>query len=116
YYKLAEKYQENLEYYSSLDISKQRTLGSEIITDIERYRSLIDIVVVNGDKDVAVDEAVKFNQYLELFPHFYREQPEILESTPDSITEDSVTVQDSVSVSIDVTDIEEKVPDSMITE
>src|SRR5690606_25482597 len=109
YYKLAGKYQENLEYYSSLDIMKQRTLGSEIITNIERYRSLIDIVVVNGDKDVAVDEAVKFNQYLELFPHFYREpsQPESSEDTLNSIIEDSV--QDSVSVSIDGIDIEEKV-------
>jgi len=115
YYKLAKKYQENLEYYSSLDIMKQRTLGSEIITDIERYRSLIDIVVVNGDKDVAVDEASKFNQYLELFPHFYREpQPEeTVEDMFDSIIEDTI-VQDSVSVSIDGIDIEEKVPDSVV--
>ncbi len=115
YYKLTKKYQENLEYYSSLDIMKQRTLGSEIITDIERYRSLIDIVVVNGDKDVAVDEASKFNQYLELFPHFYREpQPEeTVEDMFDSIIEDTI-VQDSVSVSIDGIDIEEKVPDSVV--
>ena len=69
--KVAEKYQENLTYYSTLDLDRQYSWGSEIVTDIERYRSLVDLLILHDDAEKAKAEAEKFNKYLMLFEHFY---------------------------------------------
>ena len=68
---VAEKYQENLTYYSTLDLDRQYNRGSEIVTDIERYRSLVDLLIIHDDAEKAKEEAERFNQYLMLFKHFY---------------------------------------------
>jgi tetratricopeptide (TPR) repeat protein len=66
YLQVAEKYQENLTYYSSLDLDRQFARGSEVVTDIEEF---------------AREEADKFNRYLMLFQHFYG-SPEASEELP----------------------------------
>lgn len=68
---IAKKYQENLLWYSTLDLQRQYALGSEIITDIERYRSLVDLLIVNDKQDLAKEKAEEFNEYLMFFEHFY---------------------------------------------
>ena len=68
---VARKYQENLRWYSTFDIERQYSLGSEIITDIERYRSLVDLLIMNDEDELAREKAEEFNQYLMLFEHFY---------------------------------------------
>ncbi len=68
---VARKYQENLTYYSSLDLDRQFNRGNEIVTDIERYRSLVDLLILNDSEEIAREEADEFNQYLMLFKHFY---------------------------------------------
>ncbi len=83
--KLARKYQENLTYYSTLDLTGSINWGSEIMTDIERYRSLVDILILNDSKK-AREEADKFNKYLMLFKHFYG-SPEESEALPASETD-----------------------------
>jgi hypothetical protein len=70
YLQVAEKYQENLSYYGSMDFETQERIIEEIITDIERYRSLIDQLIIMGDKDFALEETKKFNSYLKLFDNF----------------------------------------------
>ena len=77
---VARKYQENLTYYSSLDLDRQFNRGNEIVTDIERYRSLVDLLILNDSEEIAREEADEFNQYLMLFKHFYgsSEEPEEL--------------------------------------
>ncbi|MFD2517663.1 protein O-mannosyl-transferase family [Salinimicrobium flavum] len=77
---VAEKYQENLTYYSTLDLDRQYNRGSEIVTDIERYRSLVDLLIINDDQELAKEKASEFNNYLMLFKHFYgsSEAPEDL--------------------------------------
>ncbi|MCK7589777.1 DUF2723 domain-containing protein [Subsaxibacter sp. CAU 1640] len=75
YKDVTKKYQENLTYYSGLSIESQTELLDEIVTDIERYRSLVDILVVYQDKDFAMKETEKFNNYLKLFSHFMGEEP-----------------------------------------
>ena len=67
---LAEKYQEKLTYYSGLNIRNQERNFENIYLDIERYKSLID-VISNYDKDFAIKENEIFGNYLELFRHFY---------------------------------------------
>ena len=68
---VSKKYQEHLTYYSGLKFNKQRALADEIISDMERYRSLVQIVVMYDNEEYARAEAKKFNEYLKMFRHFY---------------------------------------------
>lgn len=67
---VAEKYQENLTYYSGLTVENQERLFEDIYTDIQRYRALVD-VLVEYDLPFAETEGDVFNNYLKLFRHFY---------------------------------------------
>lgn len=69
--KVAVKYQENLVYYSGLDRDRQYIYGSEIVTDIERYRSLLTILILNAEEEIAREKSEEFDQYQQLFQHFY---------------------------------------------
>lgn len=64
-------YQEHLLYYSGFKFDRQRRIADEIITDMERYRSLVKYVAMYDDEEFARTEAKKFNDYLKLFRHFY---------------------------------------------
>ncbi|HLT32499.1 MAG TPA: DUF2723 domain-containing protein, partial [Aquaticitalea sp.] len=74
YKEVSKKYQESLVYYSELDLEDQTRLLDEIVTDIERYRSLVDLLVQYQDEDFAMQETQKFNKYLERFSHFMRDE------------------------------------------
>jgi hypothetical protein len=76
YTDVTRKYQENLTYWSELSIENQTRYLDEIVTDIERYRSLVDILVIYNDTDFAMRETEKFNNYLKLFKHFTGEDEE----------------------------------------
>ncbi|WP_298527523.1 DUF2723 domain-containing protein [uncultured Christiangramia sp.] len=106
--KVTKKYQENLEFYSSWEVERQYRYADEIITDMERYRGLVDIMMVYEDRETAREKAEEFNTYLKKFRHFYREdeeidaeakspQQEILEAldgaTPIGQPDDSVSLQ-----------------------
>ncbi len=73
YEKVSEKYQEYLLYFSGMKIKRQYSLADEIISNMERYRSLVDILIVMDTEEYARKEAAKFNDYLRLFRHFYDE-------------------------------------------
>jgi tetratricopeptide (TPR) repeat protein len=65
---VSKKYQENLEYYSSLSIKNQQRMFEDIYTDIERYRGLVDVIIVNDDdEDFIKTEMEAFNNTLRLF-------------------------------------------------
>ena len=82
YKEVAKKYQENLTYYGGLDIEQQKNLVFEdIYMDIQRYRSLIDILVIHNDRDFALEETQRFNNYLTLFDALM-EQPMEEEEMP----------------------------------
>lgn len=80
--KIATKYQENLTHYSTLELERQIMRGNEIVTDIERYRSLVDLLILNAEEEYAREKAQEFNEYLMLFQHFYgsSEAPEEIQS------------------------------------
>ena len=71
YEEVTKIYQEHLIYYNSLSFNRQRDIASDIISDMERYRGLVQLTVVYDDKTFARAEAEKFNDYLKLFRHFY---------------------------------------------
>ena len=92
---VANKYQENLTYYSKLDAEQQRRVFEEIYTDIERYKSIVD-VVIEYDEDFGAQEAKTFSNFLNLFKHFYEDAPTEEEITPldlDLINEDSSVIE-----------------------
>jgi len=65
---VSQKYQENLNYYSSLTLNNQRRLFEEIYTDIERYRGLVDVIIINEiDEEFIAKEMQLFNTTLRLF-------------------------------------------------
>lgn len=106
--KVAKKYQENLRFYSNWDSERQYSYADEIITDMERYRGLIDMMARYEDRETVQKKAEEFNSYLKLFRNFYREdedyetdmpQEEVMEGLdgssppaggPDSVSIDSV--------------------------
>lgn len=72
--KLVQKYKENLNYYGTLSSSDQTDLATDIITDIERYRRLLQVMKAN--KDIAFYNLQKtiFNTYVIVFERFEREK------------------------------------------
>lgn len=71
YEEVSRMYQEHLTYYNSLKFNRQRNIAQDIISDMERYRSLVQIVVIYDDETYGREEVKKFNDYLKLFRHFY---------------------------------------------
>jgi hypothetical protein len=61
------KYQENLNYYSTLSEKNQTQLIENIYTDIGRYRGLVDVIMLYEDEEFVKAEMQKFNNYLRLF-------------------------------------------------
>ncbi len=72
--KLIVKYKENLDYYSKLEPSEQTTIAIEIITDLERYRGLLQIMKESGDTAFYNQSKTTFNTYVNIFERFGREK------------------------------------------
>lgn len=71
--KLIKKYQENLTFYNSLRYSRQNNYHIDIITDIERYRSLLLIMKEEGDISLYNKEKKVFNKYNRMFERYGRD-------------------------------------------
>lgn len=61
--KLIKKYQENLIYFRGLSIDEQNDVAIDIVTAIERYRSLLWVMKDNGDEEYYNTAKVKFNEF-----------------------------------------------------
>ncbi|MBC7847420.1 MAG: DUF2723 domain-containing protein [Flavobacterium sp.] len=72
--KLVSKYQENLNYYGKLGLSDQNDIAIDIITDIERYRSLLKVMKESGDIAFYNKNRAPFNTYIKIFEHFGRDR------------------------------------------
>ena len=72
--KLISKYQENLNYYGKLKSSEQSSIATPIIIDIERYRSLLQVMKENGDMDFYNKNKITFNTYIKMFERFGRDK------------------------------------------
>jgi len=72
--KLMAKYKDNLNYYSKIKSSEQSSLAIDIITDLERYRSLLQVMKENGDINFYNKNKTVFNTYIEMFERFGREK------------------------------------------
>ncbi len=71
---LIKKYTENLDYYRQLSASDQIDIATEIITDIERYRGLLDIMKESDDTVFYNQSKKTFNTYISIFERFGRKK------------------------------------------
>ncbi|MFI0425671.1 MAG: DUF2723 domain-containing protein [Flavobacterium sp.] len=69
---LIKKYQENLTFYSGYTLTEQYFYASDIVTDIEQYRGLLEIAKNANDSEFYNKEKVKFNNYNKMFNVFSR--------------------------------------------
>jgi tetratricopeptide (TPR) repeat protein len=69
---LIKKYQEELTYFSGFKSSEQRSIMVDIVTDIERYRGLLEIMQISDDLEFYNQEKVKFNNFNKMFERFGR--------------------------------------------
>lgn len=67
------KYQQNLKFYKGLKASEQNDLIIDIITDIERYRTLIEVMRDRGDTEFFNQQKSTFNSYNQMFARFHRD-------------------------------------------
>ncbi len=74
--KIVKKYQEELSYFGSLAIKQQYEHAEDIVTNVELYRSMMDLLAQNNDKDLITVKVDEFNQYLRLFNRLYTNNPE----------------------------------------
>ncbi|WP_281337109.1 glycosyltransferase family 117 protein [Flavobacterium eburneipallidum] len=72
--KLTKKYQENLNYFGKLSLADQNDVAIDIITDIERYRSLLQVMKESGDIAFYNKNRAPFNTYIKIFEHFGRDK------------------------------------------
>jgi Protein of unknown function (DUF2723) len=69
---LMTKYKENLSYYKTLKPSEQTDIAVDIITDIERYRGLLQTMKDRGDIGYYNKNRPIFNSYNKMFERFRR--------------------------------------------
>ncbi len=101
-------YQERLEYYDGIPLDQQYDKIDDIITDMESYRRVIDVLIENNDRDMAEKETLIFNEYIDKFNHFYKD--EILEEEP--VIGSNPDMSDSIG--LDSTNTEEEQLDSVL--
>ncbi len=93
-------YQERLEYYASSSLDEQYSNIDAIIADMEAYRRNIDILIANDDRDIAEKETLIFNEYIDKFQHFYKDEDAFemeeseLNENPDMM--DSISISDTI--------------------
>ncbi len=72
--RLMTKYKQSLTYYSGIQPSIQNGIISDIITDIERYRSLLKVMQDHNDTEFYNKNKVVFNTFVTRFARFKREK------------------------------------------
>ena len=103
YFDVVKKYQENIAYYGGLNEKGQTELIEDIYTDIERYRGLVDVLVVNDeDSDFVEAEMNKFNNYIRLITG--DEEPE---EDVENFEDDSAETADTIPNATETDSIEE---------
>ena len=110
YERLRTKYQERLNYYAYLPVDEKIGSQDAILDDMTAYNRLVDILVLNKDREKAEKETLIFN---ELFDKFYGDQfenPRDSSSEPDLDLLDTVPIMDSIEVDTTETSLDTVAP------
>jgi len=102
---LATKYQEQLTYFSGLSENQQYEYAEFIITNIEKYRSLIDLLIINQDEEMVEEKAKEFNNFLRRFDFFYDDdEAEDTESIETLLNGENLLNSESIPIPTDSTE------------
>lgn len=71
--KVSKKYQESLTHFKTYTFAKQEDHYIDIVTDIERYRSLLEVMKDRGDLEFYEQNKKTFNSFNAMFKQFKRE-------------------------------------------
>ncbi|MFC6097277.1 DUF2723 domain-containing protein [Flavobacterium qiangtangense] len=74
--KVSKKYQESLTHFKTYSMAAQEDHYIDIVTDIERYRSLLDVMKDRGDAEFYEQNKKTFNSYNAMFKQFQRKNAE----------------------------------------
>lgn len=80
---VANTYQQRLVYFKQFDTATKSAMIVEIVTDIERYRTLLLIARENGDQKLYDEMVPEFNKHNELFKEFRRKNEGLPEPSID---------------------------------
>ena len=69
--KVSKKYKSKLNYFNSLSLDLRYNLGEDILTEIERYRALIEVILKNQDKEKIASYILEFQQQSQQFAFLY---------------------------------------------
>ncbi len=72
--RLMTKYKQNLTYFAGIQPSIQNGIATDIITDIERYRSLLMVMKDRGDLEFYNKNKPTFNAFVQRFERFGRDK------------------------------------------
>ena len=64
---IRDRYQESLFYFSTVSNSNKNRYAEDIYIDIERYRSLVDVILNHEEGEYLETRMKEFNDYLDLF-------------------------------------------------
>jgi len=103
--RLKTKYQERLDYYAATDLNQQYDKIDEIIGDMEGYRRNIDVLITNDDREMVEKETLIFNEYIDKFSHFYKDEIEEVSPPVDSSNPD-------MSTTVPISDTIQKTPET----
>ena len=67
------KHQSQLNYFASLSLNLQYELGEEILTEVERYRALVEAVLDNKDEEKLAEYIQRFRESSRTFSFLYGE-------------------------------------------
>ena len=70
---VAKKHQSQLTYFNSLSLDLRYELGEDILTEVERYRTLVETVLENKDKEKLGSYIQDFRAYSSYFAFLYGE-------------------------------------------
>ena len=70
---VAKKHQSQLNYFNSISLDLRYELGEEILTEVERYRSLVEAVLDNKDNEKVGKYLQTFRSYSSAFAFLYGE-------------------------------------------
>ncbi|MEE3034417.1 MAG: DUF2723 domain-containing protein [Bacteroidota bacterium] len=69
--RIAFKYHDRLEYFTSITLNEQYLIAEEIITEIERYRTLLEAVLESEDENILSNEINRFVEITSSFIFLY---------------------------------------------
>lgn len=70
---VAKKHQSQLNYFNSISLDLRYDLGEDILTEVERYRALVEAVLDNRDTERMAEYIQEFRNYSRMFAFLYGE-------------------------------------------